>query len=43
MIAKILIKLGVDEETAYEDSCKIEHGLSEQSFNRIKEYFEGKI
>ncbi len=43
MIAKILIKLGVDEETAYEDSCKIEHGLSEQSFNKIKEYFEGKI
>ena len=35
-IARILMKLGVDEKTAYEDSCLIEHDLSSQSFEAIK-------
>ena len=37
IIAKALIALGVDEATAYEDSCKIEHDISDTSFERIKE------
>jgi len=36
-IAKILMKYGVSKQTAYEDSCLIEHDLSEESFNAIKE------
>ena len=40
VIAKALIALGVDEETAYEDSCKIEHDISEQTFEKIKGYLE---
>lgn len=43
LIAKILIALGVSEETAYEDSCKIEHDLSQESFEKIKEYYEKHI
>ena len=39
VIAKALIALGVDEETAYDDSCKIEHDLSDVTFQKIKEYF----
>ena len=35
-IAKILMKLGVSEQTAYEDSCLVEHDLSEESFAAIK-------
>ena len=35
-VADILIKLGVGEETAYEDACKVEHDLSEESFQAIK-------
>ena len=35
-IARILMKLGVDEKTAYEDSCLIEHDLSIESFEAIK-------
>ena len=35
-IARILMKLGVDEKTAYEDSCLIEHDLSVKSFEAIK-------
>ena len=36
VIAKALIAIGVDEETAFEDSCKIEHDISEESFEAIK-------
>lgn len=39
IIAKLLIAIGVSEETAYEDSCKIEHDLSQETFEKIKEYF----
>lgn len=38
VLAKILITLGVSEETAYEDSCKIEHHISSESFDMIKRY-----
>ena len=38
VIAKALMLLGVDEKTAYEDSCKIEHDISNQSFEKIKEH-----
>lgn len=38
VIAQALIMLGVDEETAYEDSCKIEHDISQQTFEKIKEF-----
>lgn len=38
MIAKALIKLGVDEKTAYEDSCRIEHDISDETFNAIKKH-----
>ncbi len=38
IIAKALIALGVDEQTAYEDSCKIEHDISNASFEKIKEH-----
>ena len=37
-IARVLMKLGVDEKTAYEDSCLIEHDISRQSFEAIKKY-----
>ena len=30
--------LGVDEETAKQDACKIEHDLSEESFQCIKKH-----
>lgn len=38
VLAKALMALGVDEKTAYEDSCKMEHDISEQSFSKIKEH-----
>ena len=43
LIAKALMALGVSEATAYEDSCKLEHGLSDESFEKIKEHVEKHI
>ncbi len=39
IIAKVLMHIGVNEETAYKDSCKIEHDLSNETFEKIKEYY----
>lgn len=41
LIAEFLIALGVDSDTAYADSCRIEHDISDQSFSAIKSHFEG--
>lgn len=40
IIARALMMLGVSEENAYIDSCKIEHDISEESFEKIKEYIQ---
>ena len=37
-LSKWLITLGVTPETATEDACKIEHVISKESFNAIKNY-----
>ena len=35
MLTKYLVQLGVSEETAREDACKIEHDLSDESYSAI--------
>ena len=37
-IATALMAIGVSEEKAYADSCKIEHNISDESFEKLKEY-----
>lgn len=39
VIAGFLMQLGTSEETAYQDSCKIEHDISEESYLLIKEQY----
>ena len=34
--------LGVDEKTATEDACRIEHVISEKSFNALKKFLDSK-
>ena len=41
-IAKVLMMLGVSEENAYKDACKIEHDLSEETYVAIKKHMEMK-
>ncbi|MEE1239229.1 MAG: metal-dependent transcriptional regulator [Acutalibacteraceae bacterium] len=40
VISKMLISLGVDEETATEDACRIEHVISDKTFIAIKKHAE---
>ncbi|SDA13874.1 iron (metal) dependent repressor, DtxR family [Ruminococcus sp. YE71] len=35
-----LVSLGVSEETAAEDACRLEHDISAESFAKIKEFIE---
>ncbi len=36
ILADLLIRIGVSKETALADACKVEHDLSEESFEAIK-------
>ena len=36
VLTKVLIDLGVDPQTAQEDACRIEHVISDRSFELIK-------
>ena len=36
ILTKYLISIGVDEETAAKDACKMEHDISQTTFNAIK-------
>ena len=38
LLSSCLIRLGVSPETAAEDACKIEHGISPESFDAIKKH-----
>lgn len=37
-LAQFLMALGVSEKTAREDACRLEHVLSQESFQKIKEH-----
>lgn len=39
LLSSLLIQLGVPAEIALEDACKLEHDLSDISFEKIKEFF----
>jgi len=38
ILTEALMLLGVDEKTASEDACRIEHDISEKSFSKIKKH-----
>ncbi len=40
ILSEILMRLGVDEKTATEDACKMEHYISDTSFAAIKEHLK---
>lgn len=40
LISKGLMMLGVSEETAVADACKIEHDISQESFDAIKRHMK---
>ena len=42
LISNLLIRLGVSPEVAADDACKIEHAISDESFEALKRYMEGE-
>ena len=42
ILTEMLVALGVDEETAAEDACRLEHAISDQSFEAIKRHMQEK-
>lgn len=42
VITNLLVSIGVTPEIAEKDACKIEHILSDETFDKIKKYFLSK-
>ena len=40
VLTKMLMYLGVDEETASEDACRMEHDISDKTWELIKKYWD---
>ena len=40
LLTRLLVTLGVSEETALEDACKLEHAISDESFEAIKKHIQ---
>ena len=40
ILTKFLVSLGVDEDIAKEDACKMEHDISDKSWEAIKKHVE---
>ena len=38
LLSSLLVRLGVPEEIAAEDACKMEHAISDESFEAIKRF-----
>ncbi len=43
ILSKCLIALGVDPQVAAEDACRIEHVISNESFQAIKKHVSGQV
>jgi DtxR family Mn-dependent transcriptional regulator len=41
-LTEFLISFGVDEKTAADDACKIEHNVSETTFEALKSHWDKK-
>lgn len=42
VLSEMLMGLGVDKKTAVEDACRMEHYISDTTFNAIKEHVKQK-
>ena len=40
ILTTLLVKLGVDHDTAAEDACKMEHDISDESLRALKRFVE---
>ena len=40
VLTRLFVKLGVDEKTAAEDACRIEHCISDKTFEAVKAHIK---
>jgi len=40
LLARFLKDLGVTEDVAFEDACRIEHVISQETFDKLKQFIE---
>ena len=40
LLTELLVRLGVDRQTAADDACKMEHAISDATFEAIKKHLE---
>ncbi len=43
LLRKVLIAIGVSEETAADEACRIEHVIDDDTFNKLNEYYEKQM
>lgn len=43
LLTDLLVQLGVSRETAAEDACKVEHVISQETFQKIKAFYEAHL
>lgn len=43
LLTKVLSAIGVDEETAAEEACKIEHDINDDTYNKLKNFYEKEL
>ena len=43
LLTRLLIYIGVSEETAAEDACRLEHAISDESFEALQRYAADKL
>ncbi len=41
-LRNLLVSIGVDEKTASADACKLEHSISDASFEALKNYIQNR-
>ena len=43
LLTRLLIHIGVSEETAVEDACRLEHAISDESFEALQRFAAEKL
>ena len=43
LLTDLLVRIGVSEKTAAEDACKLEHAISDESFEALQKYLDSKM
>ena len=43
VLTAMLVRMGVSEETASEDACRMEHAISDETIEAIKTHVQGRI